>query len=55
MRQRTREHAPPGPELEPMGQHDVLQVARRQGYEDGLVAVGVPYAEAVRRATERYP
>jgi hypothetical protein len=34
---------------------ELLQVARRQGYEDGLVAVGVPYRDAVRRATERYP
>ena len=32
-----------------------VSVTRRQGYEDGLVALGVPYAEAVRRATERYP
>jgi hypothetical protein len=34
---------------------ELLQGARRQGYEDGLVAVGVPYRDAVRRATERYP
>jgi hypothetical protein len=33
----------------------LLQVARRQGYEDGLLALGVPRVDAARRAIERYP
>jgi hypothetical protein len=55
MGQGTREQAPRAPELEQSEQRDVLQVVRRQGYKEGLVALGVPDVEAVRRATERYP
>ena len=55
MRPGLREPAPHPPDPERSGESEVLQVARRQGYQDGLVAVGVPYAEAARRAMERYP
>jgi hypothetical protein len=51
----TTESARRGSGLEQSGHRAVLQVARRRGYEDGLVAVGVPDVEAVRRAAERYP
>ena len=32
-----------------------LRLARRLGYEDALVLLGVPSQEAARRAAERYP
>jgi hypothetical protein len=32
-----------------------VRLARRLAYEDALLALGVPSAEASRRAAERYP
>lgn len=37
------------------GPGEPVGVARRLGYEDGLVAIGIPRLEAARRAAERYP
>lgn len=46
----------PGPAYAGPGQQpEPATLARRLGYEDGLVAVGVPPAEAARRAAQRYP
>jgi hypothetical protein len=55
MRQIGREARGSGAADQAGTERDLVTLARRRGYADGLVALGVPGPDAERRASERYP